>query len=78
MRKQPPEATESEQKQMDPNGGITATKEDGRQTAIPASFHLHGPGLTAAHEMCTVVRATRRKLRKLSGLGKPKRKAGKP
>lgn len=44
MRKQPPEATESEQKQMDPNGGITATKEDGRQTAIPASFHLHGPG----------------------------------
>ena len=36
-----------------------------------------GLGLTAAHETCTVVRATHRKLHKLSGLGKQKRKAGK-
>ena len=34
-----------------------------------------GLGLTAAHETCTVVRATHRKLHKLSGLGKQKKKS---
>lgn len=48
---------------------------DSHATKLPSP---RGLGLTAAHEMCIVVRAAHRKLHKLSGLGKQKRKAGKP
>ena len=52
-------------------------KMEDRQLYQQVSISM-GLGLTAAHEMCTVVRATYRKPHKFSGLGKQKRKAGKP
>lgn len=76
MKKQPPKVQENEQKRIDSDRGIPATKEEGRQATIPASSCLHGPGAKCSPRSVHSGESRHRKTHKLSGLGKQKRKTG--